>query len=96
MDACLNSSSNSDDWLLNEFSIHVNKLKETRTSRIQRLVERFGSNIELCLGYASLNLPSDIPHIWNHPKGLCLTYENEGVCAKTFLRAIKTEIENVQ
>ena len=96
VDACLNSSINFDDWFLNEFCIHVNKFKETRTSRIERLVERFGSNIELWSGNASLNLPSDIPYIWNHPEGLCFTNENEGVGAKTFLRAIKAEIENVQ
>ena len=83
MDACLNSSSNSDDWFVNEFSIHVNKFNETHTYRVQLLVISLGSKMEQCLGYASLNLPSDIPQIWNHPEGLCLTYENEGVRTKT-------------
>ena len=68
---------------MNEYSIHVNKFKEAHTYRVQLLVVSLGGNIEICLGYASLNLPSDIPQIWSHPQGLCLTYENEGIRAKT-------------
>ena len=64
---------------MNDFSIHVNKLKETQIYRVQRLVGHLRNNIELCLNYVTLNLPSDIPQIWNHPRGLCLTYENEEV-----------------
>ena len=97
LDTCMNSSSNSiNDCSKIEFSVHVNEIKETRIYRVQRLVGRLGSNIEQYLGCASLNLPSNIPQIWHHPRGLCLTYENEKVRAKTILRSIKAEIENVE